>query len=200
MTANALFGPSVLGSDVEAAAITTLKTWFPTYLAELERRTGRNQGVLQPPRSYITVPSFSQLQGSQQPSVIVVSPGTLDKPERLGDGTYRAWWRIEIAIVVTAKDRASANELAKLYTAATRMILLQKSSLGGFSQDTEWDGDQYTEAPPDFAQIGSVGAAAFNVLVLGVVTDLGGPATPDLDPGIPGEVATVQTTVERISA
>lgn len=192
-----VFGPVVNGSDVEAAAIATFQDWYPTYLAELERRTGRAPQSLPIPRSYTTAAEFAQQDGAQLPAVIVVSPGTLDAPERFGDGSYAAWWRLEIAVLVTARDKASANDVAKLFAAATRMILLQQSTLGGLARAIEWAGDSYTDAPADFTSVGAVGGSAFDVLVNGVVTDLAGPKTPDLDPGDLGEVQTVTTTLER---
>jgi hypothetical protein len=199
VTANlSVFGEAVIGSDVETAAITTLKLWLPTYLREFERRTGREPNVLQAPRSWSTAAEFFQEQGAALPAAIVVSPGTVDTPERHGDGSYSAWWRLELAILLTAKDKPSANELAKLYAAAVRMILVQKPSLGGVASAVEWEGDQYTDAPADFTQIGAIGAGAFNVLVRGVVTDSAGPMEPDPDPAPLRQVATVQTTVERI--
>jgi hypothetical protein len=52
----------------------------------------------------------------------------------------------------------AANELAKLYAAAVRMILLQKPASAGSPPPIEWEGEQYTDAPADFTQIGAIGA------------------------------------------
>lgn len=193
-----IFGPVITGNDVENAVTDTLKLWMPTYLAEMERVSGRDPGVLPAPRSWSTVSTFYQYNDQQLPAAIVVSPGTDGEPERRGDGTYTAVWDVVVAILVKGQDAANANELAKLYAAAVRMIALQKGSLGGFAAGTDWFGETNDEVPPDYLPVGWVTGVPLRVRVDGVVTAFGGPATPDLNPTDLGEVETAEIAVERI--
>lgn len=193
-----IFGPVITGNDVENAVTTTLRLWLPTYLAEMERHSGRPAGVLPAPRSWSTVSVFHQYNDQQLPAAIVVSPGTADEPERHGDGTYSVTWDVVVAILVKGQTAANANELAKLYATAVRMIALQKGGLGGFASSTDWGGETNDEAPPDYLPVGWVTGVPLRVRVDAVVTAFGGPATPDLNPTDLGEVETAEIAVERI--
>ena len=192
-----VYGPLILKTDVEGAVTDTLKLWFPTVLAEAERSADVDPGTWSPPRSWSVVPEFAQRPGAQLPAAVVVSSGTDWEATRLGDGTYSAWWNIDVLVLTTAADAPSASFLAGLYGALVRRILKGKPGLDGTASDLEWLGEEYLDVPADFTLIGSVVRCSARVLMRGVVTEAGLPATPDLDHYAPGEVQTVTTTLER---
>lgn len=195
---SSIFGPLVGGDAIEAAVVATMKRWLPTYLAELERRTDRAPGSLPSPASWATVNEFSQTGTDPPPWGIVVSPGTVGEPERLGDGSFNVWWGISVAIIVTAESRQAANDLAKLYAVAVRAIMLQRPSLGDVAAGVEWVAEANAAAPTDYLRVGWVTESQFNVRAVGVVNAYGGPAEPDLDPADLPQVASAHIATERI--
>ncbi len=198
MSSLALFGPLVSADDVEQATVDTLKLWFPTYLAEIERRTGRAPESLPAPRAWVTHSRLTQDQGSQLPLGIVISPGTLDTPRRNGDGTYDCWWDVRVAIVCAAKTREESRTLAEIYALAVRGIVVQNSGLGGAAAGVDWLGEANGAVPDDFAAAGWATESAFKVRTDGVVNDLVGPSDPDdLDPPDWPEVETAVITIDK---
>lgn len=144
-----VFGEVLLGSNVEQAVIENLKTWFPTYVAEVERQEGIDPESIPLPRSYDTVNEFRKWPENQLPAVIVVSPGLAGVPMSEGDGRTRASWAIGIGVVASAKDKRSTNNLAKLYAATVRTLMLQQQSLGGIGMGTSWRHESYSDIPTD---------------------------------------------------
>jgi hypothetical protein len=183
-----VFGAIVTGGDVEVAVIGWLKHWLPTYLAEMERRTGRAAGVLPMPRSWLRKNRFDRQPPDQLPAAILISPGLAGKPVRNGDGSLAAWWRIELAIVCAGRDEESSNELAKLYGAAIRTLALQHPALtsaehpAGFASSIEIAGEGYDGVPADYLPVGATVAVDLNVQVAEIANAYGGPAVPDLAP------------------
>src|SRR5690606_7735445 len=80
--ADSIFGPIVTGADVERAALDTLKTWAPEYLAWVERATGREPGSLARPRSWVNSTSIDRWPEEQLPSVLLLSTGLAEEPAR----------------------------------------------------------------------------------------------------------------------
>lgn len=206
MTEVSVYGPCVTGTQVSSAVIETLKEFFPSYLADAERRTGRDPGALSPPRSWTRSPVLRQVQGAQLPQANVIATGTDGPPERHGDRSYSAWLGIEVAIIVNARDADSALDLAQLYAAVLTLLIADKPGLGSsdgsrpsIASDARWLGWDWDRYPADFVPNGAVGGAAFNFLVHGVVTPRGGPAVPDVDPETFAQIETVLTTTERIA-
>lgn len=177
-----VFGPIVTGSAVEDAVEAHLKLWLPTYLAELERQTGRAVGSVPAPRSYLVTTRLEKRPEDQIPACIIISPGLSGPPERAGDGTITAWWRIEVAIAASAKDRETSNELAKLYGAAIRTLLLQQPSLGGVANAISLVGESYDEVPTNLLDVGSYALVHADVQVAAITDTNGGPSHPDTAP------------------
>jgi hypothetical protein len=187
-----VFGPSVGAPEVEAAALATLKTWLPTYIHEMERRTGRDPGTIARVRSWNETSDFSQNPGVALPAVIVVSPGLDGEPERRGNGVYAAWWQIIVGVIVGAATAGAANDLAKLYAEAVRMLFVGRNGgLGDLRARRRWLDESYDDAPPDFKQVATVATVSLAFLVEGVVADGYGPKTPDDDPPDLGQVEEV---------
>lgn len=177
-----VFAPVTTKRQVENAVKDTLELWFPTYLAELERQTGRDPGVLPAPRSYSTSNEVDRETAAQLPAVILISTGLAGPPERDGDGVYSAAWRIAVGVVVSAGTRDATNDLVGIYAAAARMIVIDKPSLGGFASGVALQDENYTDAPSDYLDVGSVATVVCDVHVESAFAATGGPATPDLDP------------------
>lgn len=209
MSGAAVYGPIVTGNDVEQATISWLRYWLPSYLAELERRTGRTPGALELPFSWSTKNRFDRQPPEQVPAAIVVSPGLAGKPERGGDGTVAAWWRIGVAVVLRGVDAEDANEKAKLYGAAVRTIALQHPALksgdhpDGFASAVELVDEGYDDVPADYLPIGAVAAVDLNVKVADIGDALAGPAVPDVavpaDWPVVGAIDDITVTIEKES-
>lgn len=201
MTASAIFGPIVTGADVEAAVIAHLKQWLPSYLAELERRTGRSPGVLPAPRSFDTVNTFALKPGDQLPACVVISPGLADTPHRRGDGVYNGWFRIGVAVCCSAATQADSNELSKLYAAAIRTLFVHKPSLDGFASGLELVAEGYDHTPPDYLAVGAVAEVDVDVEVAAISQASMGPAepapAPDPAPADAPDVSATQLTVTK---
>lgn len=198
MTVSAVFGKIVTGRQVEQAVTAFLQAWLPTYTAEVARQTGRDDTLIAPVRSWSTSNRFARRPEDQLPAGIVISPGISDRPERRGDGSLGAWWRIGVAIVAAGKagDQDDANELAKLYGAAVRAALAQHPSLGGFADGLELVAETYDDVPADYLPVGAVVEVDADVHVAEIVNTDGGPMQPITpDPTVPpGDWPTVETT------
>lgn len=188
MTASPVFGRIVIASDVETALVDTLQAWLPTYLAELERRTGRDPGAVPMVKSWRRSNRFYRFPQDQLPAAIVISPGTTGQPERRGAGTIDAWWRIGIAIVCSANTPEATNELAKLYAAAVRTAVLQQPSLAGdpadphpFAAKVLFVGEVTDDVPAEYLEVGCTAQVEFDVLVEGIADTTAGPAAPTVD-------------------
>lgn len=195
-----LFGPLVFGDDVERAVIDTLKLWLPgTYLPEVAERAGYAE--LPDIRSYRVWPEAAPERWAedQLPVVAIASPGTRGEPRHEGDGEYSASWELAVGVIVSARTEAETGRLAKVYSAAIRMVLLQHSSLGGVAAGVTWLEESYTE-PIDAEDRRSLaaGISGFEVEVRGTVNDTIGPAepTPPIDGSWPQEISEVDVDVQ----
>lgn len=192
-----VFGPLVTGASVERWAMDTLKLWTPEYLAWIERTTGRVPRSLPVPRSWVHATGADRWAEESLPSVLLVSTGLADPPMREGKGSYRAKYDLGVAVVVSAKDQAQTDELAKLYTTAFRLILLQHPSLGGHAAAVEWVDERYDALPgSDRRRTLSSGSLVFRVEVRDVAASRGGPMVPRDDPYSPYPDGPVVLTTE----
>lgn len=135
-----IFGPLVMGTDVEDAIKATLETWFETYLAFVEREIVRRGhkvpgGKLPLPRSYTVSSDWDHFPEEQVPAVMVMAP-KMEKPRRDGKRTYRADFPFAVGIFVEGQDRSSTERLAKFYGAAIRALITGRGDLGGFANAT----------------------------------------------------------------
>lgn len=175
------FGNLLVASTFEEAALTTLQTWFPTYLHEIERQLGLATDTVKPPVYYTNRNSFDASAGEPLPKVVAISPGLLGQPLVSGKH-YRATWRLGIGVAMAAKDEVTANMLVKIYGAAVRGIMLQKQSLGGTPgiQQIVWIDETYDDLPiQDQINLYKAAGVYFTVDVEDVVSKWMGPTTPD---------------------
>jgi hypothetical protein len=192
-----LFGPIVTGHDVEEAVRDHLKEWSVTYLAEMERLTGRDPETLPKVRSWTIEPDepATKWPEDQFPAVVVVSPGLVEQPYVEGDGTVYATWTIGLAALTSARTEQATRELAKVYAAHLRAIMLQRPSIGGFASDTHWLDEDYNILPTDTRRSLAAGYLVFNVTAAQVLNVYGGPTEPPDEPyEDPADWPTVDTT------
>jgi hypothetical protein len=165
---------------LERAVVDVLVDWMPTYLREIERQKGMQQGLLPAPRSYTSRNEWATFPEDQLPACIVVSPGLAEPPDADGEGRYRAWWSIGVGVLASAASEADTNKIAKMYGAAIRAIMVQHQSLNGIAHGIEWEDESYDDIPVE--QDRTLGAAMliFRVWVDDIVTRGAGPAFPTL--------------------
>lgn len=175
-----IFGPIFSSATLERAAIETIKAWMPTYVQELELQLPEYQrGTVPLPRSYASRTTFEEFPGEQLPLVVVVSPGVVGDPSPEGDGRYTAWWELGIVVVAEGRSEDDSNSLVKLYGAAIRAIMLQKSSLGNIASGVEWTDESYDNVVEAEEQRTLRGVSlTFIVQIDDVVTRSRGPAEP----------------------
>jgi hypothetical protein len=173
-----IFDEIKTGTQLELAVIQTLATWMPTYLEEMRLQLSR-EDKFPSPRTYTNRNSFEKFMEDQLPLVIVVSPGLVSRPTAEGSGRFRAKWQLGTGIIASARNQAESNDLSKVYIAAARAILLQKSSLGGVSSGMEWVDESYDEITEDVDRSMAAGMALFEVEMESVINRWAGPAVPN---------------------
>jgi hypothetical protein len=203
-----IFDSITIGDQLEQAVIDTLDLWFATYLEEYELQAGQIANPGDPlnhdlPAAYLKSDQLDREAANNLPAVVVVSPGLSGRqsPLQEGDGSFRAFFSIAVGVFVGASDRADTLKLVREYTAIIRTILLQKQSLGGFSDGAGWLDESYDDHF-DFTddQTVSAGQVVFEFEVAGFVNRFAGP-TGDPSPAQPGSswpladtvIATVET-------
>lgn len=198
-----IYGPLFSAHELEDAAIKVLMDWMPAALGKIERTYNTrlvelglgDPGSLIPPRSYRTIARFEKFPEDQIPAMVVVSPGLWEPPIKDGEGKYRAKWQVGFAIVVEAKDAETTNAVAKLYTAATRLAILQNRGLGGTARVTDWLDETYTDVPVRGSRSLASGQGVFLAEVYDVVDYKAGPNEIPVDPlADPGEWPPVDNT------
>jgi hypothetical protein len=182
----AVFGDLFVATDLEEAVQDTLKLWFPTYLAEVERQKGLEPHFIPvpPEAGYGRVNEFTKFQEDRLPAVIVVSPGIAPRPPLMaGTGAWRAWYRVGVAVVASGNDRDSTRNLSKWYTAALKGAILQHEDLGEFgAAGIAWTNERNTDVPDEQGRTLGSAAVTFDVEVHDVVNSRLGLLTPPEDP------------------
>jgi hypothetical protein len=181
-----VFGRVVTGYQVEQAVIETLNALaarLPARARAADRPGGRPGRAPGRPRSWTTPNEFQHWPEEQLPAGVVISTGLAEQPR--SDGvTIGAAWTIGVAVVVSAPDRMRVDELAKLYSAAVRSILLHKGSLGGFAAGFVLDDESYDDVPDAQGRTLGAGQVIGRVLVDDVNATRGGPASPSAAPEV----------------
>lgn len=202
-----IFGPIFDGSVLTRAVAVTLRDWFPTYIREIEIQRNYATGKIPPPRTYVERWRFDSYPDEQIPIVVVVCPGMSEPPTASGDGAVGGWWVLGVGIIAAANTEDNSERLAKIYGAAARTILEQKSYL-----DDSWEFsginilDESYQDIPDIEQSRTMRAAQVisQVRVENVHNTMGGPAHPDppneeVQPGSQWpDVQSVFTDVQQI--
>jgi hypothetical protein len=175
-----VFGQIITGDDVRNAMKETLQLWIGTYLAVIARKTGRAGGDLQGFKSYPTLFDINKYAEDIMPACVLVAPGILSTPI-LEKGGYRATWGVGLGCVVAGKDRDNTYQLATLYTAAARSLVLQHPSLGGFADGVNWISERYDNLDSSDVRTIAAGVIQFGVDVVDVVDPRAGTMTPAPD-------------------
>jgi hypothetical protein len=205
-TGTATFGPIIAGGDVEEWVLELLQTWLSTYLAEVERQHGYSGHDFPRPRAYAIGPSFDKWPEDQLPGVLVSSRGIPAPPQKDGEGYYRARWLVEPGVVCSARTQAESHALAMLYGAAIRWAILQRPSLGGNAEASDWLGESYDDLGYDDSRSLYAVRETFSVEVVDVMLSDGGPTSVEVpfspDDTLPWppdvEVATVELELDNV--
>lgn len=203
-----VFGPIVTASDVWTALQDTLKLWFPTYLREQERLSGRTYAVLRRPVGWrVFTESVDSKIGDQFPLCVIVAPGIATTPTRREGSLYSAVFEMGVSVIVKARDVSETIDLATQYGAAMRKIIVDHGSLGGISSGTTVIGERYDEIPDESQRTIVAAELIVSIRVDQVAAGTGGPLEPEAeppeeetDPGGPtfGTVATTVLDLERV--
>lgn len=193
---SAIFGPMLSSSEIEDAVTETLKFWFPTYLAEMERRLRLHRAILTVPQNYTQRNSFDAVEGEKTPKIVVLATGLGAGPLKHA-AAYSAMWRVGVGIATGAKDEKTCNRHVKAYAAAARGILIHKPGTVreyGLTTLSEiyWAGEAYDDLPsiPNQHRLYKAATLWFDIEIDAVVArGLGpyGPDAPDLGPPDFGE-------------
>lgn len=183
MTRVADFGPMIVETDVDAAVIKQMSTWFPTYLAQAERERGLNNRALVRPRaeSFANTLDEDEFLDRMLPAIIVTTAQTVGTPERDGNGMYYAIWDVVISAVVRGRTPPETRGYAALYGGIVRRIVASMPSLGGFASESTWVSGNVAPVS-DSTRRGRYLAAAMNrfaVAVDNVLQEGAGPLLPD---------------------
>src|SRR4051812_6380524 len=117
-----IFGQMWSATAAERAVIALLQERFSTYLAEIEaREPGYDKGDILRPRTWQADIDADKLPEGQAPAIVVIV-GT-EAPT--SDGRYlHSTISLAVAAIVRGTTRAHGRELARLYAAAIRPVLL----------------------------------------------------------------------------
>lgn len=184
-----IFKPIKAGHTLENQVQLVLQRWLPSYLSEVEDQHGMERGTLPRPRSWKRTNEFNKWPEDQIPAVIIISPGLIGKPIRQGK-MYNGRFSLAVASLVSARTPDKAREVAGLYTAAIRAVLVQKRSLEGFARGTDWVQERYDDIRSTESRNIASGQCVFEVELEDIVTWGAGPITPSeppVDPNVPFE-------------
>lgn len=167
----------VTGPQVEQAVVDTLKLWLPSYVWEVARQIGRSPASVQQPRSWNVFSDLDKWPEDQVPAIVAICPGLSEAPGKSA-ATYRATWAVAVGAVVSGRNREESRELAGLYGAAIRAVMVQHPSLGGFAAATNWADENYDDLDTNRSRTQGIARVVFEVEVEDVTTERAGPAEP----------------------
>jgi hypothetical protein len=174
------WGPLVIGWDIDQKIISTLKTWYPTYVRNfnIERELPFN---LATPRFYGVSFSGQEFFDHHLPAVVALT--TMATATRGGQNrSYEGTFTLTLSTVVRGKNPPSTRWLASLYEGLQRRLILQKAR-GDPVNDMHYLGFRY-EQVPDATESGRYCLAAtslFEVYCDQIVQPFAGPDIPDAD-------------------
>ena len=190
-------GPMYGGGSVQEAFYQTLQKWFPTYVAEMNRKIGSD--VLTASPEYRLEPNYRTLSKDVVASILVNVPHTVGKPENYTKGV-RAQWQVNVMVFVYgSKDWQETQALTYAYATCVRALILQQRGLGGLASTTTWDGDEYLEGEHTSGRTTGIAHITFTVTVENVGEPFGGPPSAQFSP--PGSITgpTLQPLPEQPS-
>jgi len=186
-------GQIVTGEAVEVAMLDTLQTWLQTYIAEIERQTGRDPESIPMIRSWSTSTQFDAQSEDQLPRVMLIATGMSGEPQRDGSGSYDARWGVAVGVIASASTQSATNALAKLYAAAIRTAVVQHRSLGGFALGTEWLDERYDDLTTDGIRTLAGARLVFEVEVADIVRSNGPRDVPEDPYEAPADLVEIES-------
>jgi hypothetical protein len=193
-----LFGPLVSSWDVESAVLATLRTWLPTYLAEVERQHNLKAGSLERPPTHEsyhggTTEAISWDQGHLPEVIVVVEPD--GEPERSASVGVIQAYAVQVWCVVMGDDGTeladpedAARQQAAHYGAAVQ-LLEQKGTIAQVAgEQIQWtllSGAPRVECPEPDIRNQQASVTTFKVWVAPIFAQRAGPTgpTPQESPG-----------------
>jgi hypothetical protein len=190
------WGPLVISTDVDAAILSQLQLWLPTYLKELG--TERNLGyVLPTPQSYANSIDVDEILDHQIPAVIVTTARTASVKGG-SNFTYEAVWNTTVSVIVRGRRPPESKATAALMEGAVRRAFLQKCRKNGTAlNDPHWLG---TQVAPVADSTGkgrylAAGIGTYNVSTDAAAQSFGGPDVPNADSYSPLAVVSAVPTI-----
>lgn len=178
-----IIGPIISADVVQDAIIAHLKLWLPTYLCEVDEERGLERGITAWPRSWQVVPTFDNTLEQQIPAMLIICPGTAQKPTKEGDGSYRATYTVGVAALVKGPNQIATNDIAKRYGAAIAAAMLQeKGRIHDKLHACGWEGDSYDDIETERERTLSSATVHFSVEFTKVLHERSGPAMPIIVP------------------
>lgn len=131
---DSIFGPVLDSSDVEAALLAHLKAWMPTTIAELVRQRDptkkRWKKGIRPIKTYdVKHMAVEKWPESQLPMLLANSPGMVDDPVEEEDGVVSGVYAVILLAISSGANQVDAKALARLYSSAARIAIMQEPSL-----------------------------------------------------------------------
>jgi len=187
-------------AHIELATTQMLKTWFPTYIREVEKQLGLPVGVIKAPLNYTNRNSFDALPGELIPKCVVISPGLAEVPTMDGEGWYTADWQLGVGVATAGPTEDNAVDHVKIYGAAARVCVMQQLAANvDFIGNVRWVGETYDDLPiTDQIQQYRAAQVFFVVSCDGVMNSRSGPDVPDHEPYEYGKAQHVITQVDLI--
>lgn len=188
---NAPYRRILTSRSIENAIKATLNDWMNSTLREIEWQEDLDIDSIERPRAWTRKNTFDKWPDDNLPLIIVICSNLAGRPAKDGDGVFRAPWAIGIAAVVSSQDSDSTRDLAGIYAAAIREIMVNhqklKSSLHptGFpgTRGVDWVDERYGEIPEDSARTLAASRSVFTVEFDDVLTHGSGPIDlPDESP------------------
>lgn len=196
------FGPLIVETDIDGAALSTLSLWMEVQLRDIEDKRGMARGYLPRPkdsayRNTLTDDEFNDLNSF--PAIVVTTAETTGDPITDGDGYYYAAWQLVVSAISRGRTPAETRGLAAMYGGAVKRIMLSQQDLGGLATELKWvRGNLAPVASPQSSEGRYLAASLnqFTVFVDKVVQEGVGPISPHpdespydpVDPDNPAEV------------
>jgi hypothetical protein len=207
MSVSNVFGTIHTDDEVEDAVIATLRKWLPTYMSEVERQLGLDEGYYARPAasSFTARSDFEKWPEEMLPLVVVIAPGIEEDPVKDGDGVYRGGFQIGVANICSSTDQVSTRRYTYRMGAAIRTILTQKASLDqaldGDIRGTTWIGTRNTDVSDEDGRTIWACQQLFVVEVDYIMQKTHGPLAPPIIPTDPvpdwPDVATADVSLDK---
>jgi hypothetical protein len=153
---NSQFGHITVSSQLERAVLALLEEGFPAYLRQVEREVSWPYQKLPEPENYQRRNVLDYDSGELVPKVVVVSPGLFTQPELVNDENgwsyYKAIWQIGVGIVMLADTEEKAIDMAEMYGAAARGLMVHNQDLDEPDLNVSqviWLDENYEDIPTD---------------------------------------------------